>query len=411
MNAVGIDVSKGKSTVAILKPFGEVIRSPFEVLHTEEELQKLVETIRKLKGETKVVMEATGNYHQPIAVYLQRAGIFVSVVNAWLIDQSGKKKLHGAKTDRLDSMKIANYAIDNWLELEKFQTDEDSRHTLKLLNRQYHQTVKLQTTLKVNLISLLDMTFPNVNRLFTSPARMSDGHEKWVDFVGSFPHRDCVAKLSLSAFKIKYRSWCRKNKYSYSDTKAAEIHSFGRKAISALPFSEGVSDLIVNSVNELTAILSASNTITKQMQDIASSLPEYDTVRAMYGVGEKLCPQLIAEIGDPRRFRNRRCITSFAGLDSKTVESGETVSGSGGISKRGSPLLRKVLFVVINTYLELAPENEPVYRFLDKKRSEGKNYFVYMTAAANKFLKIYYARVCEALNEQDNASIQPMIAY
>ena len=174
MNAVGIDVSKGKSSVAILKPFGEVVRSPFDVMHNEDDLKSLAETIKKLKGETKVVMEATGNYHQPIAAYLHREGIFVSVVNAWLIKENGRKKLHGAKTDKLDSLKIANYALDNWLELQEFLPEEDTRRALKLLNRQYHQTVKVQTTLKTNLISLLDMTFPGVNKMFLSPARKTD---------------------------------------------------------------------------------------------------------------------------------------------------------------------------------------------------------------------------------------------
>ena len=401
MNAVGIDVSKGKSTVAILKPFGEVVRSPFDVTHNEDDLKSLAETIKKLKGETKVVMEATGNYHQPIAAYLHREGIFVSVINAWLIKENGRKKLHGAKTDKLDSLKIANYALDNWLELQELLPEEDIRRTLKLLNRQYHQTVKIQTTLKTNLISLLDMTFPGVNKMFSSPVRKSDGHEKWVDFIETFPHHDCVAKLSLSVFRNKYRIWCKKNKYAFSDAKAAEIHNFARRSVSALPMNEGICALVVNAVKELTAILSVRHNISTQMHELAASLPEYSTVMAMYAVGDMTGPQLIAEIGDPRRFRNRRCITSFAGLDSKTCESGETVSGSGAISKRGSPLLRKILFIVINTYLELAPEGEPVYQFLDKKRAEGKNYFVYMTAAANKFLKIYYARVCEALNKND----------
>ena len=34
MNAVGIDVSKGKSMVAIMRPFGEIVSTPFEIKHT-----------------------------------------------------------------------------------------------------------------------------------------------------------------------------------------------------------------------------------------------------------------------------------------------------------------------------------------------------------------------------------------
>ena len=63
MNSVGIDISKGRSTIAVMRPFGEVVISPFEVRHTGSELSKLAKQLKSLDGETRVVMEATGNYH------------------------------------------------------------------------------------------------------------------------------------------------------------------------------------------------------------------------------------------------------------------------------------------------------------------------------------------------------------
>ncbi|MDE6790067.1 MAG: IS110 family transposase [Ruminococcus sp.] len=67
MNAVGIDVSKGKSTVAVIQPFGVVVAEPFDVFHTDNDLKELVKYIKSLLGETKVVMEYTGTYYEPIA--------------------------------------------------------------------------------------------------------------------------------------------------------------------------------------------------------------------------------------------------------------------------------------------------------------------------------------------------------
>ena len=63
MNSVGIDISKGRSTIAVMRPFGEVVISPFEVRHTDSELSELARQLKSLNGETRVVMEATGNYH------------------------------------------------------------------------------------------------------------------------------------------------------------------------------------------------------------------------------------------------------------------------------------------------------------------------------------------------------------
>ena len=135
-----------------------------------------------------------------------------------------------------------------------------------------------------------------------------------------------------------------------------------------------------------------------EMTRLAQQLPEYETVRAMYGVGETTCVQLMAEIGDVRRFPKRSSIVSFAGVDPAVDESGKHISKSNPTTKRGSPHLRKTLYQIVCTYLRKAPADEPVYQFLDKKRAEGKPYFVYMTAAQNKFLRIYYARVKECLN-------------
>ena len=70
MNAVGIDVSKGKSTIAVMRPFGEVVASPYDVGHTESELKELARFLKSLPGETRVLMEYTGRYYEPIARYL-----------------------------------------------------------------------------------------------------------------------------------------------------------------------------------------------------------------------------------------------------------------------------------------------------------------------------------------------------
>ena len=50
--------------------------------------------------------------------------------------------------------------------------------------------------------------------------------------------------------------------------------------------------------------------------------------------------------------------------------------------------------------LQLQPEDDPVYQFLDKKRAEGKPYYVYMTAGGTKFLRIYYGKVRDSLREK-----------
>ena len=86
-------------------------------------------------------------------------------------------------------------------------------------------------------------------------------------------------------------------------------------------------------------------------------------------------------------------------------QSGVKESRSNKSSKRGSPYLRKTLFNLMSMLLQLAPQDEPVYQFLDRKRAEGKPYYVYMTAGANKFLRIYFGKVRDYLASLDAAPL------
>ena len=109
MNAVGIDVSKRKSMVAILRPGGDFVARPFEVPHLSGDIQALVDRIKDLDGDSRIVMECTGHYYEPLAREFTAAGLFVSAVNPKLIShyQDEDNALRRVKSDKADSVKIA----------------------------------------------------------------------------------------------------------------------------------------------------------------------------------------------------------------------------------------------------------------------------------------------------------------
>lgn len=205
MNAVGIDVSKGKSMVAALRPMGEVAFLPREFLHTEVGLEQMAYAILALGEDTRVIMEATGRYHEPVAAALHEYGIYVCVLNPLFIKQSGGGSIRKVKTDKADAIKIAKYGLDNWVDLREYTPMDTVRQQLKLCSRQYDLYMKTVISLQNNLISLTDKTFPGVNELFSSPER-ADGHQKWVDFVMTFWHCDCICRVSEKAFTERSRS-------------------------------------------------------------------------------------------------------------------------------------------------------------------------------------------------------------
>ena len=396
MNAVGIDVSKGKSMIAIARPLGEIVAKPFEVIHTAANINSLITYLHTLEGDTRIVMEHTGRYYEPMAKQLADAGFFVSAVNPKLIKNYGTNSLRSVKTDKADALKIARYTLDNWQDLCQYTSMDTLRNQLKTMNRQFAFFTKHKTSLKNNLIALLDMTYPGVNNLFDSPTR-GDGSQKWVDFAASFWHADCVRSIGLKTFTERYCKWCKRHGYNFQQHKPKEIFEASKTLIPVYPKDEMSKLLIKQSIEQLNSVSATVELLRTEMNRIASKLPEYPVVMAMRGVGTTICPQLMAEIGDVTRFNRREKLTAFAGVDLGANQSGAYEAQSVATTKKGSPYLRRTLFLIMECLIQTKPIGDPVYAFMDKKRAEGKPYYVYMTAGANKFLRIYYGKVKEDL--------------
>ena len=397
MNAVGIDVSKRKSTVAVLRPGGQILMKPFDISHQSADLQTLARKLKDLDGVTRIVMECTGHYYEPVAHELSQAGLFVSAVNPQIINnfQGQDNPLRKVKTDKADSVKIARYTLDSWADLKQYTLMDELRSQLKTMNRQFDFYMKHKTAMKNNLIALIDQTYPGANTYFDSPAR-DDGSQKWVDFLDTYWHVDCVRKMSLNAFTDHYQKWCSRKKYNFSKSKAEEIYGTAKELVPVLPKDSFTKCIIKQAVMQVNAASQTVEELRALMNEAASKLPEYPVVMAMKGVGPSLGPQLMAEIGDVTRFNHKGAITAFAGVDPGVNDSGDYSQKSVHTSKHGSPVLRKTLFQVMDILIKTKTD-DPVYLFMDKKRVEGKPYYVYMTAGANKFLRVYYGRVKEYL--------------
>jgi transposase len=397
MLSVGVDVSKGKSTVCILKPYGEIVCSPFEVQHVEKDLEGLDSLLKKLDGEIRVVMEATGIYHLPILTYLEEKGYFVSVINPFAMKKYVKdNSIRGAKTDKLDSIIIANYGIDKWFKLQKHEGDEETYAELKILGRQYRHYMELHVKALQELTHILDYTMPGIKRMFCSWNEAS-GKDKLSDFVERFWHYDIITEQSIEDFIKEYLIWAEEKKYHRSRSKAKAVYELASDGIPTLSSSTPSTKMLVQeAVSVLRAVDNSLYHILSRMQELAKSLPEYSTVRAMGGVGDVLAPKLIAEIGDVRRLHSAKALIAWAGIDPPPYESGQFVSSKRRITKRGSSTLRKVGYEVMRVLkTHKAPEDDAVYNYILKKEREGKDKKRAKIAGLNKFLRIYYARVME----------------
>lgn len=397
MISVGIDISKGKSTVCILKPYGEIVCSPFEVQHTDKELNSLHDLLSKIDGEIRIVMEATGIYHLPILSYLQDKEYFVSVINPYVMKKFSKdNNIRGAKTDRLDSIMIANYGIEKWFKLQKYEGDEATYAELKLLGRRYRYYMELHVKALQELTHILDYTMPGIKKVFNS-WNEANGKDKLSDFVEAFWHFDLITSIGKEKFVEEYLNWAKEKKYHQSKSKAEEVFDLATNGIPTLSSGTPSTKMLVEeAVKVLRTIDSSLYSILSRMQELAKSLPEYSTVRSMGGVGEVLAPKLIAEIGDVRKFHSAKALIAWAGIDPPPYESGQFIGSNRRITKKGSSTLRKVGYEVMRVLKSHSePDDAAVYNYILKKETEGKCKKQAKIAGLNKFLRIYYARVSE----------------
>ena len=395
MISVGIDVSKGKSTVCILKPCGEVIKPPYEIEHTADELDNLVSLINSFDEETRVVMEATGHYHLPVAAYLSSHKIFVCCINALRMKKFCSQSIRRAKTDKIDALKIASFGLTYWTELVQAYSAPDTYEELRFLARQYYQTTELLVKAKVNFSNLLDRVMPRVSNILTDQG----SNHKLTEFVSKYTHFQKILDMGEKKFTSDYCKWAKKKGYRCNERKAKEIFALAQNGIPVLPDSQSVKIAVSEAVKLIHSIEESRNTILAQMQEICNTLPEYSVVKEMDCIGETLAPRIIAEIGDVRRFRNKHSLIAYTGIDAPPYQSGNFNASERHISKRGNKYLRKTGYEIMQSLIKHKPVNNAVYDYIQKKRSEGKSGKEAMIAGLNKFLRVYYGKVMELYSQ------------
>lgn len=394
MIAVGIDVSKSKSTVAILDSDGTILASPFNMAHTQEEMNALVSHLKAYNQPLTILMEYTGHYHYPVLKKLQDEGLPVCLVNPYQMKKYGDVEIHKVKTDKKDAIRIATYALEKSYLLVPYSPMDQKYEDLKFLSRQYSQRISTVTRVKVQLINLLDQTMPGITKILDLRSRDPEKCALLL-FIKRFHSFDEIRRIGKHRFLSAYETLMKKTPDRFAPKKGLVIYETACSSITTRGSDPYIWTAQDQCVDMLAAAQNAADETIHQMQEIAETIPEYKVLRAMNGVGERLGPIILAEIGDVRRFHSARALNSYAGNDAPPYESGQFESRNRHISKRGSSALRKACFEVMQALKLQKPQDDPIYQFMLKKEQEGKPYNVAKMAGVNKFLRIYYARAME----------------
>lgn len=405
MISVGIDVSKGKSTICAMKPYGEIVFPPKDYKHTKTDLDALHKKVSRFKEDIHFVMEATGTYHLPVASYLKERGYEVIIVNPLEMKRYRCQGIRNPKTDRIDALIIAQFGIDFWYRKNESLAMDEKREELRFLGMQYQKFMKVRTDRCIALCDLMDRSMPGIYA-YLDGYNKNTGNDRLSDFAEVYWHRDLILKYSEKKFTERYEKWAHKKGYRINADEARQLYALAQNGIPTLNADETTHMVISGAISLLRDANASLFTILNRMRELAKQLPEYETVIAMSGVGETLGPRLIAEIGDPRRFRDAKALIAYAGIDAPPYQSGQFTGTNRHISKRGSKVLRKIgfeLMTTINVHQRFY-QDDPVCIYFLKKRAEGKHYRVAMFAAYNKFLRIYHARVSEVLDSLEQSA-------
>lgn len=109
---------------------------------------------------------------------------------------------------------------------------------------------------------------------------------------------------------------------------------------------------------------------------------------SIVGVGPTIALTLITEIGDIHRFPSGKSLVAYAGLDPRVKQSGTSLRINTKLTKRGSPYLRRSLYIAAY----IARRHDPELKaYFEKKVKEGKRYKEAVAATARKLLYRIYA--------------------
>ena len=393
MYAVGIDISKGKSTVAIVSLDGEIIEKPFEIIHNNQGLKQLLDKIKMYpKEDIRFLMEATSHYHYPILFPLLDKGYWVCVENALVIKKYCETDLRRAKNDKKDSIKLANYLADKWHKLRKFEAQDKIRNELLFLSREYSKYTTSVVRAKVQLTDLVDKTFPGIKEIIDAEHRF----KLFLNIYEKYWHPSLILEKEKSEFVEEITDMAKKLGHKVGMDIGLKLYETAPIIITSRPKNELTQLAITNCISLLRQTLVATENIIAKMDEIASQLKEFNIVKEMKGVGPKTCSRLIAEVGDVRSFKNSSSLIAYCGIDAPPYQSGTFTGTERHISKRGNKNLRKVGYEVMRNLKTSRPKvDNVVYNYIIKKELEGKPKKVAKIAGLNKFLRIYYARVME----------------
>ena len=374
---VGIDVAKDKHDCFIMNSEGEVLAKPFTILNNKEGFNFLYEKIQSVSSSDniKVGLEATGHYSYNIIGFLLNKGLATFILNPLHTNLYRKSlSLRKTKTDKIDSKTIAMMLLSD-VSLKSYSDISYHNEDLKSLTRYRFSKVEERAKLKTSFSRLAQILFPELEKLVPT-LHMTSIYQ----LLEEFPSASAIASVHLTRLT---NLLSKASKGHYDRETAIKIRDAAKNSVgSNMPAKSLELKHTIKLIRALTIDIDEIEAeISKMMDKIASP------ITTIPGIGNNMGAMIISEIGDFSRFSSPDKILAYAGYSPSTYQSGKLDNCYAHMEKRGSRYLRYALFQATQRVCHL---DSTFSAYLAKKRAEGKHYYVAISHAVKKLVRVIF---------------------
>lgn len=375
MKYVGVDVAKQTHWACITSQNNKVLTPPFSFANDIDGYNLFLSKFKKFSKDDVVVgLESTGVYGENLIAFLSERDYKIALINPIETSGMSRKRIRNAKTDKIDSKGICKFLFSDEYRLLKSQ--ELAVLEIRGICR-FRQTLKKQNArLKVQLVSYLDVVFPEYHTLFYS----IHGKGSYA-VLSEFSSPAAIAKASITRLEnvLKYAS-----RGHFGRTEAEALKALAKNSIGNNNNDKGFQ--ITHTIAQIRLIESQLNDTEKHLTKLWS---EVDTVlKTIPGIGVIDGAMIYSEIGDISRFCRPDQLIAFAGLDPATKQSGNFRAASTKMSKRGSPFLR---YALINAAWNVSMNNATFGEYYNLKLSEKGRHYKALGHVAGKLCRVIFA--------------------
>lgn len=391
MFIVGIDVGKNNHEATMIDLKGNIFGKSISFTNSHVGTNKLLQFIKTNNPEEKEVvfgLEATGHYWLSLYSCLINLGFTVHVINPIQSDAFRNLYIRNTKNDSKDSFIIAE--IIRFGRFSVTQLASEDILSLRQLTRYRMYIVDQIADLKRKVITVLDQIFPEYSKLFSDVFGQASK-----ELLLNYTSPEEIAALDtdklIEILSTKSRGMLGAEKAK--EIQNAATNSFGIKiAVDAFSF-------------QVKQMIEQIKFTESQLKDLEQNISEYfrsfnSQITTIPGIGPVLGAIILSEIGDIKRFPDSSKLVAFVGIDPSVKQSGAFIGTKNKMSKRGSPYLRRAIWLAAT----VAAFNDPVLsQYYQKKMLEGKHHLTAVGAVARKLTSIIYAVL------RDDKAYQPAL--